>query len=62
MDKTYLTVRAAPDALVKIFDAKDDSVLYVDNTDDDGETARVPLPAGGEFYIDVTIYPDDEEQ
>ena len=62
MDKTYLTVRATPDALVKIFDAKDDTVLYVDNTNEDGETARVPLPAGGEYYIDVTMYPSDEEQ
>ncbi len=61
MEHTYLTVRATPDALVKIYNAQDDTVLYVDNTDANGETARVPLAAGGEYYLDVTVFPDDGE-
>ncbi len=61
MEHTYLTVRATPDALVKIFDASNDRVLYVDNTNDDGETARIPLPAGGEYYVDVTLFDRNAE-
>lgn len=57
MEKTVLTVRATPDTLVKIYDETRDEVIYLDNADDDGTTTPVTLPAGGHYFIDVTIYP-----
>ena len=56
MEQTVVTVRVAPDALVKIYDETRDEVIYIDNADTDGQTATVPLPHGGRYFIDVTIY------
>lgn len=56
MEATVVTVRVAPDALVKIYDETRDEVIYIDNADTDGQTAAVPLPHGGRYFIDVTIY------
>ncbi len=57
METTTITVRATPDALVKIYDETRNEVVYLDNTNADGESAPVTLPAtGGQFYIDVTIF------
>lgn len=53
---TIITVRTSPDALVKIYDETRDEVIYIDNTDDDNQTAPVTLPQGGNYYIDVTIF------
>ena len=57
MEPTVMTVRVAPDALVKIYDETRDEVIYIDNADDNGATAPVTLPKGGHYFIDVTIYP-----
>lgn len=57
MEPTVITVRAAPDALVKIYDETRDEVLYIDNTDADGATTPVTLPhANGHYFVDVTIF------
>ena len=57
MEPTVVTVRVAPDALVKIYDETRDEVLYIDNADEDGQTAPVTLPKdGGRYFVDVTIY------
>ncbi len=59
MELTTITVRAQPDALVKIYDETRDEVLYVDNTNTDGETTPVTLPStGGKYFVDVTIFFD----
>ena len=56
METTSVTVRAASDALVKIYDETHDEVLYIDNTNEDGETIPVTLPTPGHYFIDVTIF------
>ena len=56
MAKNFITVRAQPDALVRVYRVDDDSVVYVDNTNEDGETARIGLDDGAEYFIDVTTY------
>ena len=59
MEPTVITVRATPDALVKIYDETRDEVLYIDNTDADGATTPVTLPhANGRYFVDVTIFHD----
>ena len=59
MEPTAITVRAQPDALVKVYDETRDEVLYIDNTNQDGETTPIILPSnGGHYYFDVTIFPD----
>ncbi len=56
--ETTITVRATPDALVKIYDETRDEVLYIDNTDENGTTVPITLPPhGGNYFIDVTIFP-----
>ncbi len=59
MEPTVVTVRVAPDALVKVYDETHDEVIYVDNADDDGQTAPITLPHGGRYFVDVTIFPTD---
>lgn len=60
MEPTVVTVRVAPDALVKVYDETRDEVIYVDNADDDGQTAPITLPnGGGRYFIDVTLFPTD---
>ncbi len=60
METTSITVRAASDALVKIYDETRDEVLFVDNTNEDGETTPVTLPPdGGHYFVDVTIFPQN---
>lgn len=56
MDTTSVTVRAASDALVKIYDETRDEVLYIDNTNEDGETTSVTLPTASHYFIDVTVF------
>lgn len=56
MEPVTVTVRVAPDALVKIYDETRDEVLAIDNANADGETTPVTLPSGGHYYIDVTIF------
>lgn len=56
METTSVTVRAKSDALVKIYDETRDEVLYIDNTNEDGETSSVTLPSNGHYFIDVTIF------
>lgn len=57
METTTVTVRANPDALVKIYDETRDEVLFVDNADNNGITAPVTLPTcGGHYFVDVTIF------
>ena len=57
MEPTVVTIRVAPDALVKIYDETRDEVIYIDNADDDGQTTPITLPShGGSYLIDVTIY------
>ena len=57
MEPIVVTVRAKPDALVKIYDETNNEVLAIDNTDDNGETKPVMLPInGGHYFIDVTIF------
>lgn len=53
---TSIIVRTSPDALVKIYDETRDEVIYIDNTDDDNQTAPVILSAGSKYYIDITIF------
>lgn len=55
-EKTVITIRTSPDALVKVYDETRDEVIYVDNTDDDNQTAPITLPASGNYYVDVTIF------
>ena len=63
MELTTITVRAQPDALVKIYDETRDEVLYVDNTNTDGETTPVTLPStGGKYFVDVTIFDTSPRQ
>ncbi len=59
MEPTVVTVRVAPDALVKIYDETRDEVIYIDNADEDGQTAPVTLKNGGRYFVDVTIYPEN---
>ncbi|MCM1404147.1 MAG: hypothetical protein NC133_01390 [Prevotella sp.] len=61
MEPTVVTVRVAPDALVKIYDETRDEVIYLDNADDDGQTAPIPLSHGGRYLIDVTVYSTDTD-
>ena len=56
METTTVTVRAAPDALVKIYDENRDEVLYIDNTDEDGTTPPIALPLSGNYFVDVTVF------
>ena len=56
METTTVTVRAAPDALVKIYNEAHDEVLYIDNTDEDGTTPPIALPNTGNYFIDVTVF------
>lgn len=57
MESTVITVRAEPDTLVKIYDETNDEIVYIDNTDNNGETTPIALPHnGGNYFIDVTIY------
>ena len=57
MEPTVVTVRADPDALVKIYNETRDEVIYIDNTNLDGESAPVTLPtAGGHYFVDVTVF------
>ena len=57
MEPTVITVRANPDALVKIYDETRDEVLSIDNADIDGTTPPVTLPSnGGRYFIDVTVF------
>ena len=57
MEPTIVTVRATPDALVKIYDETHNEVLYIDNTNNDGETTPITLPTtGGQYFVDVTIF------
>ena len=58
MATTYITVRATPDALVKVYqEAPTEEVIFIDNTDEHGETAPIALPTdGGKYYVDVTLY------
>lgn len=56
MAKNFITVRSQPDALVRVYRVDDDSVVYVDNTNEDGETARIGLDDGADYFIDVTTY------
>ncbi|MBO5229397.1 MAG: hypothetical protein J6B20_01180 [Clostridia bacterium] len=54
---TVITIRTTPDALVKIYDDTRDEVIYVDNVDEENQTAPVTLPAsGGHYFIDVTVF------
>lgn len=63
MERTTVTVRAQPDALVKIYDETRDEVLYIDNVDPDGTTAPIPLPiGGGHYFVDVTIFDNTPPQ
>lgn len=60
MESTVITVRAEPDTLVKIYDETSNEVIYIDNTDDNGETPPIKLPRhGGKYYVDITIYSND---
>ena len=62
MEPTIVTVRAKPDALVKIYDETRDEVIYIDNTNDDGTTPPLTLPTnGGHYFIDVTIFDESTE-
>jgi len=57
MKPTIITVRVAPDTLVKVYDETRDEVIYIDNTNEDGETAPVTLQQnGGHYYIDLTMF------
>ena len=58
MEPTTITVRAQPDALVKIYDDTRDKILYIDNADSaDGTTAPIELPTcGGHYFVDVTLF------
>jgi hypothetical protein len=57
MKPLTLTVRVAPDTLVKIYDETRDEVIYIDNTNDDGETTPVTLKNNdGNYYIDLTMF------
>lgn len=57
METTSITVRAESDALVKIYDETRDEVLFIDNTNENGETTPVTLPPnGGHYFVDVTIF------
>ena len=57
MKTTTITVRVAPDTLVKIYDETRDEVIYIDNTNQAGETTPIPLHKdGGNFYIDLTMF------
>lgn len=56
MATTSIKVRATPDALIKIYREDPEEVVYLDNTDENGETAPITLPDGGKYYIDVTMY------
>lgn len=58
MATTYITVRATPDALVKVYqEDPDESVVFIDNTDEHGETTPIALNSdGGKYYIDITLY------
>lgn len=58
MESTTVTVRTQPDALVKIYDETRDEIIYIDNTDTDGTTTPINLPAGGHYFIDVTTFDD----
>lgn len=59
MESTIITVRVAPDALVKIYDETRDEVIYIDNANQDGETVPITLPHNGRYFIDVTIFPHE---
>ena len=57
MKPTTITVRVAPDTLVKIYDETRDEVIYIDNTNEEGETAPILLKNGdGHYYIDLTMF------
>lgn len=59
MATTYIKVRSLPDALVKVYKEQPEAVIYLDNTDDNGETAKIPLAVdGSEYFIDITPYPE----
>ena len=56
MEQVEITVRVAPDALVKVYNQTRDEVVYVDNANANGETAPLRLPAGDTYFIDVTVF------
>jgi hypothetical protein len=56
MEHTTITVRTNPDALVKIYDETHDEILYLNNTDDNGETTPINLPNSGHYYLDITVF------
>ena len=57
METPTVIVRAPSDALVKVYDETHDEVVYIDNTNADGETAPITLPdATSHYFIDVTIF------
>ena len=57
METPTVIVRASSDALVKVYDETHDEVVYIDNTNDDGETAPITLPdPASHYFIDVTIF------
>ena len=60
MKPTTITVRVTPNTLVKIYDETRDEVIYIDNPNEDGETAPVTLAKdGGHYFIDLTIFQEN---
>ena len=60
MEPTVITVRVDLDALVKVYDETNDEIVYIDNTNQDGETAPIKLDSqGGHYFIDITIFPQN---
>lgn len=60
MKPITITVRVAPDTLVKIYDETRDEVIYIDNTNDNGETTPVTLKhSDGHYYIDLTMFQEN---
>jgi len=60
MKPTTITVRVAPDTLVKVYDETRDEVIYIDNTNEDSETAPVTLHKdGGHYFIDLTMFQEN---
>ncbi|MCQ2382148.1 MAG: hypothetical protein MJ054_02475 [Clostridia bacterium] len=60
MESTTVIVRAKADALVKVYDETSNEVIYIDNTNDQGETSPISLShRGGHYFIDVTIFDEN---
>ncbi len=55
---TYITIKSLPDSLVKVFEEDTDEILFIDTTNEDGETEPIAISGSNhKYYIDVTPYP-----